>query len=104
MSDISADAPVAQTDEPSDAGDAHLPARRVRVLGDERDLAVVVGEADAHEPVVGDALVVPEVREVALVDGLGGERAVERDDERLVLGPDGPDEEASPSGDVQRPT
>ena len=71
MSENSAIAGAMQADEPGHAGDDELGELGLEPLGDERDLAVVVGEADAHEPLVGDALLVAELREVALVDGLG---------------------------------
>ena len=73
--------------EPADADDL-VPAVLRHVLGDERELAVVVEEADPDEPLVGRALVEAELAEVALVDRLRRERAVELHDERLVLGPD----------------
>ncbi len=76
-----------------DAGDARF-SRAVRLLGDERDLAVVVVEADARQPLVGSALRQAQVLEVARVDGFLGQLVVEADEQRLVLGADRPDREA----------
>ena len=79
----------------------------VLALGDQRHLAVVVDEADARQPLVRHALAELERMEVAERDAALGERLVELDQQRLVLGPDRPDQERGPApggpgGDVLR--
>ena len=62
-------------------------------LGDERDLAVVVDEADPGQPLVGRPLGEGEVRAVAGADGRLRQRPVEAGQQRLVLRPDRPDDD-----------
>src|ERR1035438_4225979 len=76
-----------QLAEAGHADDLSFPVA-VLVLGDERDLAVVVIETDTHEASVGDALLKLERAEVTQIDAPLGEAFVELDHDRLVLGPD----------------
>ena len=72
--------------EPPDADDVRLVLRVAR-LGHQRHVAVVVDEADAREPLVGDALPQLHHVEVAEVHGPLGQGLVELHHQRLVLGP-----------------
>ena len=76
------------TREAADGDDLGRARLRVRALGDEGHLPVVVDEADPDQPAMSRPLVEAEVPEIALEDGLGRERPMELDDEWLVLGPD----------------
>src|SRR5215210_336465 len=71
------------------AQDLRLPGLGVLALGDEGHLAVVVYKADAREALVGGPAGEVHRVEVAHVDAALGERLVELDHQRLVLGPDG---------------
>ena len=73
--------------EPSDAENLAPAGLRVRVLDDERHLAVVIDEADAREAFVGDALLQFQRREVAVVNAPVAQLLVELHHQRLVLGP-----------------
>ena len=67
--------------------------RRRLALDDQRQLAVVVGEADADQALVRGPLVQLHALHVAHADAVLAQRAVERDHQRLVLGPDRSDHE-----------
>src|SRR5690606_28301777 len=93
--------------EAPDPDDLRLSAGRIAMLGDERHLPVVVDEADAGQALVRRPLVELQIAEVARVDRLVGERLVEADHERLILGPDGTDRQLlaarrRPAADVLR--
>ena len=91
--------------QPADGDDPPL-AVGVGRLRDERHLAVVVVEADPGQPLVGRALRTgPGARSSASRRSSSVSSRVERDQQRLVLGPDRPDQElgavaARPGRDV----
>src|SRR5208283_3443099 len=68
--------------------DLAFPGLRVLVVGHQRDLAVVVNEADPDHPLVGDAPAQLRGVKVAQVEGDFGQLLVEPHQQRLVLGPD----------------
>ena len=67
----------------------------IGALGDQGHLAIVVDEADPGKALVRHAGAQLHRMEVAKRDGPLRERAVERDQQRFVLGPDGTEDETS---------